>query len=839
MRFFVKTLLDYQKSTSTGLTSISSFINIFHTMKKVFTACSLSVLILILGFSTVSSQQVRSLQYNPVNSAIKLQQIQESQPGIQSPDHDDVLASKADGVTRLILASRSRVGKSGPLAGYPDIGLPVAFSTGSGEPMVDVFVRLESGFQASALQNLGFVSLAEINGIAAGRIPLITLESLVRDQSVRFVEASLKSRASINRALEDTRVNLLHAGTGISAPYRGSGVVVGVLDSGIDFSHPDFSTSSGSRIRYLLEMKSDGTNQEWSKAQLDINPASVTQRDGNGGGGHGTHVAGTAAGNGRVNSEYVGVAPLADLVIVKGIRDADSDGGFSDVDVIDGVEWIFDKATSLGKPAVANLSLGGNYGPLDGSSAYETMLSDLVGPGRIIVAAAGNEGRDYIHAGGMISQGSLPYETVMYPVSDAYNYVEGWYDAGSVARIRLAYYSIDDEGNLIFEGLTPNVTIGNNTGFTDGELDPVPIVLDGNTIGYYVMVTSNTKDPRNGDGQFQILITDNDTSVDLSEYIWSVIIGAGTTPGRMDMWFTDGAFWGSEIGFDDSIELIGNTDYTVGAPATAQKVLSVGSYITRSRWTDIDDNSWMSQTTDDGETYREITFGDRSDFSSKGPTRDGRTAPDIMAPGQRITSVLSSHLTIQSDWDTYAEQGGVYRQNVAQGGQYMLTQGTSMASPHIAGVVALMLEANPILDYHQVADILTRTARTDGFTGSLPNNLYGNGKVDAYSAVLEAAVSVSIETDDLEIPGEVTLSANYPNPFNPSTIIQFSTPESAPVRLDVYDTTGRNVQTLVDQVMSAGRHQVAVNASNWASGIYLYVLQTPDVTLTRKMLLIK
>jgi len=64
-------------------------------------------------------------------------------------------------------------------------------------------------------------------------------------------------------------------------------------------------------------------------------------------------------------------------------------------------------------------------------------------------------------------------------------------------------------------------------------------------------------------------------------------------------------------------------------------------------------------------------------------------------------------------------------------------------------------------------------------------------------------------------------------------------PETGAVKLDVYDATGRKVQTLVNQVMSAGRHQVAVNASNWASGVYLYVLQTPEVTLTRKMLLIK
>lgn len=1001
--------------------------------------------LLVFVFGELSAQNLPEIRYNPVNSALKQELLKDVSSSVHTVGFDYELVSKADGITRLILAQRDRLSKAAP-GSIPDVGLPVAFTVGVGEPMIDIFVSMDSGVDAASLQDLGFVSLVEVNGIAAGRVPLSNLESLVLRESVRYVEASIKRRAFNNRALEDTRVDLLHAGTGIQIPYRGAGVVVGVLDTGIDFSHPDFSTPGGTRIQYLLDMKVDGTNQEWSKSQIDANPNAVTQRDGNGGGGHGTHVAGTAAGNGRVNSDYIGVAPEADIVFVKGVREPNSDGGFSDADVVYGVDWVFEKAEALGKPAVVNLSLGGNYGPLDGTSNYETMLSSLSGPGRIIVAAAGNEGSDYIHAGGMISQGNLPYETVMYPVSDAYNYVEGWYDRGSVARISLAYYSFDNQGSLVFEGLTPNVTIGNNIGYTreDG-LDPEPIVLDGNTIGYYAILTDNTNDTRNGDGQFQIVITDNDTAVDLSEFAWSVIIGAGPTSGRLDMWFSDGAFWGSEIGFDDSIELVGNTDYTVGAPSTAKKVLSVGSYVTRSTWTDIDGNTWVARTTDDGETFREIIFGERSSFSSKGPTRDGRISPDVMAPGQRITSALSSHLTIQSDWDTYSEEGGVYRQNVAQGGQYMLTQGTSMASPHVAGVVALMLEANPELDYEQIVDILTSTARTDGFTGVLPNNLYGNGKIDAYSAVLEAAGTnpnpvetselvvktygdtaekqvrvvaqnnttesgflagtndygdqakasfieldteaelisldeirfwvghrkagatgnltlylyqgnindgpigsafysatipysniqqvtrgqepvlvthtmptnydpptdsffisvefgpygagdvdkiglvtsqqlpgnsvpqvwekynnswtrmsaawtslgegggvqlfyeakitvaspVSIDTDDSEIPGQVTLSANYPNPFNPSTVVPFSMPEAGAVKLDVYDATGRKVQTLVDQVMSAGRHQVSVNASNWASGVYLYVLQTPDVTLTRKMLLIK
>src|SRR5690606_39080521 len=113
------------------------------------------------------------------------------------------------------------------------------------------------------------------------------------------------------------------------------------------------------------------------------------------GGGHGTHVTATAAGGGRVNANMSGVAPEAEIIFVKGIRNAESLGGFSDADVVNGIQYIFEKADELGLPAVVNLSLGAVSGPLDGSTLYEQVISDLTGPGRIVVAAAGTSGYDF------------------------------------------------------------------------------------------------------------------------------------------------------------------------------------------------------------------------------------------------------------------------------------------------------------------------------------------------------------------------------------------------------------------------------------------------------------
>src|SRR5690606_31369759 len=121
-----------------------------------------------------------------------------------------------------------------------------------------------------------------------------------------------------------------------------------------------------------------------------------------------------------------------------------------------------------------------------------------------------------------------------------------------------------------------------------------------------------------------------------------VIIKASETGGRADLWIDGGEFFGGTLGFDDVTEMPGNTQQTVGTPSTAKKVLTVGSYVTRTRWIDMNGDGWKSQIPNpDGEGGSiEPTFGDRSIFSSQGPTRDGRLSPDIMAPGEKITSAL-------------------------------------------------------------------------------------------------------------------------------------------------------------------------------------------------------
>lgn len=642
-----------------------------------------------------------------------------AQPHIESSAVEQ-WAKKLDPAARMLLTQKTKLAKGGTSLTIDLKNLPFAiYTNASGELMSDIFIQLETIADTLRLDALGVARRTHVGNIVVARAPVVLLRTLAEDSAVRYVQIAGKSFPLNDAGRADIRADLVHTGTGLSQAYQGEGVIVGVLDSGIDFTHPDFSNSTGTRIRFLLEYKSNNTQQEWTKAQIDANPASVTQRDGNGSGGHGTHVTGTAAGGGQLNPAMSGMAPAADIIFVKGIRDPQSIGGFSEADVIAGCQYIFQKADALGQPAVINLSLGGHFGAHDGTSPQEQSLTNLVDAGKIIIAAAGNDGFDKIHAGGNTFSGETN-ETLWLVDDTGLSLVDLWYDPGVLNRFAVGVYA-NNNGVLDFLGVTESISAGQalDTTFT----------VDNQILGDVVIDASTTSDPNNGDGRALFLIeTDN------ADLVWTILTRSARS-GRLDMWVvTGGEFYDRIVGFADVIEMPGNSDYTVGMPATAQKMLAVGAYVTKNTWRSVDGSTYNSLNPDPTNPGNAIVpaIGQRAYFSSRGPTRDGRLAPHITAPGEVIFSALSSHLI---------EGIGYSIQRELQGGGYLGLQGTSMATPHVTGVVALMLQANPNLTHELVLQILQETARRDNFTGSAPNNQFGAGKIDALAAVQRALAS--------------------------------------------------------------------------------------------------
>ncbi len=726
----------------------------------------------------------------------------------------DSKKQKLDASAQMLIRAHNR-GRTSFLSKKSNLSVNI---DASGRFMVDLFVQLNSPSAVSTLLALGIETRTQIGDILVARAPVEALSALAEEPGVRRVEISKKRQAKLDSSRANIGADLVHQGADLPQAYQGEGVIVGVIDSGIDFTHADFNDQNGSRIQYLLEFTDGGGQNEWTKSDIDNNPGNITQLDGNGGGGHGTHVTGIAAGGGQLNSAIMGIAPASDIIFVKGIRNSDSNGGFIDTDVIAGCQYIFDKADQMGKSAVINLSIGSHFGPHDGTSLYEQSLSALVGRGKIIVASAGNEGNDLIHAGANATANVLNETIVIADSSSQRAGISMWYDSGVISLV--AVFAYDAQFNFL--GQTPTLGVGNF-------LDPTPVVANNDTLGFVTIDAQTTQDPNNGDGNAIFVIENNGIpTIDISDVFWAVG-SQGGSDGRLDLWaVTGGRFHDQIVGFPNETEMPGNNDYSVGIPATAEKVISVGSYTTKNSWIDVDGNALTLNPPP--------TIADRSPFSSTGPTRDGRMSPDITAPGQFIFSALSSHLT---------EGVGYSRLTVLQGGGYQGQNGTSQASPHLAGAIALVLQIKNDLTYDEAIQTFSETARTNQFTGTTPNNSVGPGYLDAHAAVKKAVDLVSsVESIDEALPESFVLKQNYPNPFNPSTNIEYTLTTDVQAVLRIYNVAGQQIKTLVSETRKAGTYTIQWDGTNdtgqhVASGIYYAKFEAGQLAQTRKMVLMR
>jgi subtilisin family serine protease len=222
---------------------------------------------------------------------------------------------------------------------------------------------------------------------------------------------------------------------------------------------------------------------------------------------------------------------------------------------------------------------------------------------------------------------------------------------------------------------------------------------------------------------------------------------------------------------------------TLAAPADGDSVISIGS----------------------------ITFeGVRSGFSSVGLTVDGRIKPDLMAVGSAV----------------YA---------AAPGGRtsYTTTSGTSLACPIAAGIAALLLQKNDSLSPIQIREILRNTASQS----TSPDRLMGWGIMNALTAI--NGIPSSVEEAKSEVPDEFVLISNYPNPFNPSTTINFSLPSESFLTVRLYSATGSLVMDVAKGTFQAGNSKIVLDASGLSSGVYILIVDSGNKIYSHKISLIK
>jgi subtilisin family serine protease len=607
-----------------------------------------------------------------------------------------------------------------------------------------------------------------VGTLATGEVALGDLTSLAAHPQVVYVQASRPVYPSLDRSVPETGAPILWHAT---PSTTGHGVIVGVVDTGIDVLHRDFrvdrdgnGTEEGTRILYLWDQAGVGATgfpfwwgdvlteayygRAFSREELEAAIASgfPPTRDTHG---HGTHVAGIAASDGSASPANLrGVAPGADLVIVKTT--------FYEDTVVDGVRFVFEAARAAGRPAVVNLSLGGHGGPHDGSSLFERMLDALLDrPGRAIVVAAGNEGNRRIHVGGDVRARTTWHLEVEEPTVA----VQLWHAGTSSFSAEVRAPS----GETVT--VLPGAQRWSSTASGGVWLD-----------------NTSLPDPRNLSRHIYLALTDVGPGA-----TWAITLTPIIGGGRVDGWVEDP----SAAQFRE-----GGTSHTISEPGNAHRVITVGAYVITTRWTSV-----AGDQTADGEV------GALAAFSSRGPTRDGRLKPDLTAPGAWIASARSQHATT-APWLTLP------------GDQYTVLLGTSMAAPHVAGAVALLFSRSPNLTWSAVKDALTAGARVDAHVGAAPNTSWGAGKLD-----IPRAAEIALGRPPVEAPTLFALA----NPVAHEAVFRYRCPDGTRwASLHVYDLRGRLLFTQL-VALPAGEVRWPLRTTDGrpvASGLYLVVLVT-------------
>ncbi len=677
-----------------------------------------------------------------------------------------------------------------------------------GSPMVCAFVRLTPPYLAEGrvapLADRGCRVLARFGDIFIASVPLDQLAALSLDPRVTRIEAGRGTQSLTDSVA--LQVHALPAYQGLALPqaYTGAGVVVGVMDIGFDLTHPTFydSTATTYRIKRLWDHLSRDTVGSTLYVGADYSGreallAYAHSRDGLDQT-HGTHTAGIAAGSGY-DSHYRGLAYESDLCLV-------SNAVTEDIALIDsadyykytyatdalGFKYIFDYAQSVGKPCVINFSEGSLQDFRGDDQLYYAILDSITGPGRILVVAAGNTGQtvNYIHKpvgverAGRFHAGSGRY--MMHTLKSADPFT-----------IRLRFYPPGQPSSVIDIATNDVLTAADSTLL----LSPT---VAGKTWTVSVLAYASCYQP--AETAYDLMVqgpNDIGTTMPLSVEM----VG---TQADVELYRGSGSLVTSTL---DPTLTDGEASYGILSPGSAPGVICVGA------------NSYRRQVTNYNGTVKRYdmgTGGQRGPYSSVGPTFDRRIKPDVMAPGTNIISSYSSyylekHPTANDiDWDVehFEFNGRTYAWNC--------NSGTSMASPVVAGALALWLEADPTLSAADCLDIFARTCvRLDSISPT-PNNLWGYGQIDVYAGLLEvlrrkstglASVLTSPKVSQLtcRVAGtQLELSA--------------AQPVAADFKVSIYTTQGIRMQQWREP---AGRTTYRLDISRLPKGVYVLRIDGP------------
>ena len=629
--------------------------------------------------------------------------------------------------------------------------------------------ELESNFDISQLEKFEILKGSQLNNIATFRIPLQRLTDVKNLEGIRYMEIAQKVTPNVDGAVKDVRADSVQQGINLPQAYTGKDVLIGVTDWGFDYSHPNFYDTSllNTRIAGAWDQyKQAGphptgfdygteytTEEELLTAQSDTSNIYSYAL-------HGTHVAGIAGGAGG-GTAHRGVAFEAQYLFTTFLIDAAA--------VLDAYAWMYQKSESTGKRLVINQSWGLHHiGNLDGTSLLSKVIDDYSFLGVVFVTSGGNNGARKFHLKKTFASDTLRSKINFYDYSFETMWGQSlslWGEANESFSTSIQVFNVSNE--LLTE--TPFYNTSNTLSYIDSML-----ITGSDTV--FFNVSSETANPLNSRPHMRFRVKNTNTNL-------KIVMVVTSNSATVNCWnvvelTNDVGNWGMAFIKNRADQTDGDNDYGIGEPACTKSTIAVAAY---------------------------STGADIASFSSFGPTLDNRVKPDISGPGVDIASSISSYTDRNYNLLTSVEfKGRTY--------PFSRLSGTSMSGPVVAGIVALMLEANPYLSSYQVKEIIQETARIDSYTGTIPPEgslRWGAGKINAYAAIQKA----------LQTIGNVELAENELN-----SIQVFPNPTSGMLTFASWFDLSDSKVTILDQ---AGRIVVSkvvgnqLDISAFESGVYL------------------
>ena len=464
------------------------------------------------------------------------------------------------------------------------------------------------------------------NEYAILRLPEGLVSAVASLPQIEYMEKPKRLFFAVDRGRRASCITSLQTGDGV---LTGKNVLIGIIDSGVDYAHPDFRNADGTtRIFSLWDQTIPGNppvgyylGTEFPREIINLALEQPTERQryeicpSRDLSGHGTHVAGIAAGNGRASGgRYRGVAYESELIVVK--LGNPLEGSFPrTTELMQAVDYCLKAAEQAGRPLVLNLSFGNNYGSHSGTSLIETYLNDMSNYWRsAIVIGSGNEGAMAGHTAGTVRMGQDV--DVQFAVS--------MYEPALNLQIWKSYVDV-----MAVSIVHPNGTV----------IGPIRQVQGTQRFaagGTEILLYYGEPSPYS---PYQEIYFDFIPARDyIDSGVWAVrLVPEQIVSGAFDMWLPSGGVLNAGTGFLYPVE-----ETTLTIPSTAAKVVTVGAY--------------------------DALSNQPASFSGRGYTREtDQVKPDLVAPGVDITSCTP-------------------------GGGYTSRTGTSMATPFVTGGAALLME---------------------------------------------------------------------------------------------------------------------------------------------------